>query len=222
MQHIQFHDIDENQDAFKKELLKHYSDSEPKEFIQPDAYDVGPNYNDGIGLVVSGPEGIALTGGGTVELMKSDVAVRALIDPNASQKTVLKSLDELRDWVKRDWEALSGLRHSFICKQLVTKIPSNDNGVTNESQDQSEDDDYQTKFFITASEECIECEGTGTSIEFGITCQRCDGHGHRNEYEIPFSDVLTQDDVFNRLWNIVETMQEKINELEGRIKRLGG
>jgi hypothetical protein len=122
-----------NQDL-KKELLEHYNKSEPKEFIQLDAFDVGPNYNDGIGFIVSGPEGIALTGGGTVELMKSDVDVRALINPQASQETVLKSLDELRDWVKRDWDIISRMRHSFICKQVMTKIPSNEIDATDETQ----------------------------------------------------------------------------------------
>lgn len=85
-------------------------------------------------------------------------------------------------------------------------------------------------YTVEAYDSCIFCDGTGwtttESLEESEICTCCMGVGTFNERKVPFeealADMLDQDDVFNRVWNIVETMQEKINEMEGRIKRLGG
>ena len=88
----------------------------------------------------------------------------------------------------------------------------------------------KVEYAVEAYDCCVHCDGAGwiTTKELEETehCPSCYGMGVFNERKVPFevalADMLDQDDVFNRVWNTVELMQDKINELEGRIKRLGG
>ncbi|GAB6061158.1 hypothetical protein [Desulfonatronum parangueonense] len=143
-----------------------------------------------------------------------------------SLKSFLKLLQHAKETTPNEFHdgimGMMGQVFGRIEDLLEKKCNFEEQPQEEESQDQGDDEDYQTEYFVTARETCIHCEGTGTSIKFGITCNCCDGYGHRNEYEIPFEEAINENNLFNKLWDTVETMQEKINELEGHIKRLGG
>ncbi len=76
------------------ELLSHYSEKEPTEFIQFDVfYEDGGPWNDG--LMVSDEEGFAVIGGKTTELMSGCSAIRVLIIPGTEKGIVTRGLKKV-------------------------------------------------------------------------------------------------------------------------------
>jgi len=85
------------------QLLQHYARRQPKRFTQIDGFTaVKDDY-----VMKGDPEGHALTGGETFELMTGVYAVRLLITEGADKHEVLILLDKIRRWIARDGVSLA-------------------------------------------------------------------------------------------------------------------
>lgn len=77
-------------------------------------------------------------------------------------------------------------------------------------------------FTVTEKLICIPCDGTGQAADG--PCEDCGGEGVFSENEAYFENALSEcldgDDVFNRVWHIVEDLESRVARLESVIREL--
>ena len=81
----------------KKELLEHYSEKKPTEFIQ---FDFFADQEDS--FLGSDEEGFSICRSETTELMNGYYKVRVLVKPDLEGELVIKGLEKLIAWIKKD------------------------------------------------------------------------------------------------------------------------
>lgn len=99
----------------KVDKLLHYCHTEPRLFIQYDAF----SDCEADSLIHPDEQGDWLSRGNTIELM-SGSTVRILINPQSTKDEVIRLLHKIIDWIQRDPEALN------IIDDQISEINLND------------------------------------------------------------------------------------------------
>jgi hypothetical protein len=83
----------------KAEKLLHYSEREPKNFMQFDCF-VNSEEDS---FMKPDADGDCLFSGNTVELMTGNVDVRLLVVPGTNTSDVVRILDKFKAWIQKDF-----------------------------------------------------------------------------------------------------------------------
>lgn len=85
----------------KGELLEHYSEKVPKEFLQFDIFTEGWD-----SVIVPNEDGVSIFQTETTELMTGRATIRILIIPGAKKEVVVNGLKSVTMWIEKNPDLL--------------------------------------------------------------------------------------------------------------------